>query len=356
MKKPIFACIVLGGSAALASAQDTVSAHGLIDAGVAKETACEGNCPIWLGGGGASESRAGIRGGEAPGGNRSAIFTVESVVPIDTGRAGPAAPALGGPAWIGLADYFGTFMFSRQYDLEYLALTGAADPFQGRMVGNAIHPIGTAGRRFDNSVRYSAKVNGISAAASWNIGELDNSRAGRAWGMTIGIQHGPLILRVAHQNRNVARLRRYDQVGINMEAKNYLIAANLKLGWGAAYAAYSASRGWVSSPLFNPDNPYSAGIASTPSTDSRDVLIGVAVPRGHTTLLASYIHKNDRDPANHDAQQFAVGATYAVSRRLDFYAAYSHIRNMNGDAQGADNVSVYGRGISAINIGMRHAF
>ncbi|MCB2487475.1 porin, partial [Listeria monocytogenes] len=78
--------------------------------------------------------------------------------------------------------------------------------------------------------------------------------------------------------------------------------------------------------LFNPDNPYGASVASTSSTDSRDVLMGVAVTVSRQpTLLASFVRRNDRDPANNDARQLAVGATYAMSRRMDFYAAYSHI-------------------------------
>jgi predicted porin len=83
------------------------------------------------------------------------------------------------------------------------------------------------------------------------------------------------------------------------------------------------------------------------------VLAGVAVPITRaTTLLASYIRKNDRDPANRDARQIAIGATYAVSRKLDFYAAYSHIRHQSG----IQNASVREGGGGAINLGMRRAF
>ena len=82
------------------------------------------------------------------------------------------------------------------------------------------------------------------------------------------------------------------------------------------------------------------------------MLAGVAVPVNHaTTLLASFIRKNDRDPSNQDARQIAVGATYAVSRRMDFYAAYSHIQHTGGVL----DVGKRGSG-GAINVGMRRAF
>jgi predicted porin len=173
----------------------------------------------------------------------------------------------------------------------------------------------------------------------------------RSWGITVGLDYGALSLRGAHQDRHVANVHPFDQAGINFDAKNSIAAANYRLAWGTAYAAYSASRGWGNSPLYNPDNPYSANMAGTTSNDSRDMLTGVAIPVTRTTtFLASFIHKNDRELANRDANQLAFGASYAMSRSTDFYAAYSHIRQVSGIV---DTGSVSG---SAINIGMRHAF
>jgi predicted porin len=174
--------------------------------------------------------------------------------------------------------------------------------------------------------------------------------------MTVGVDMGVVSLRAAHQNRHVAQVHLYDLAGSNMDAKNSLIAANLRMRWGTAYAAYAANRGWGGSPLYNPDNPYGAGVASTSSTDSRDTIVGVAVPMTRaTTFLASFIHKNDRDLANRDADQFAVGASYVVSRKTDFYAALSHTVTTNGNGVligGASRLN----GSSAVNVGMRHAF
>jgi predicted porin len=176
----------------------------------------------------------------------------------------------------------------------------------------------------------------------------------RSWGITVGVAYGPLTLRGAHQNRHVTNIRLFDQTGVTFDAKNSIAAANYRLTWGTAYAAYSASRGWGSSPLYNPDNPYSANIAGTASNDCRDVLAGVAVPVTRTTtFLASVIRKNDRELANRDANQLAFGASYAASRRTDFYAAWSHIRHIdNARYWMANNRSAS----SAINVGMRHAF
>jgi predicted porin len=216
---------------------------------------------------------------------------------------------------------------------------------------------GSGLRRFDSNTQYYGRsARGISASAAYGTDRFDGSPASRAWGLSVGFDAGRWTIRAAHQNRHVARINLYDHAGNNLEAKNSILAANYRLSWGSAYAAYSVNRGWGSSPLFNPDNPYGAGIATTPSTDSRDILLGVAVPvNSSTTLLASFIHKNDRDLANRDANQLAIGATYMMSRRTDFYAAYTRIQNINGAGLTLGNSSQRDSH-SAINIGMRHAF
>ena len=323
MRMSIVACAVLGASAACAAAQDNVLPQGSAGAKAVKEYRCTDKCRD---------------AGHAPAGaakDAPAIFTVETVE-----EHAASAADKGGRG--------GALTVGRQYSLDYTALNDVGDPFHGGLAGAGL----PTGQRADDSMNYQGRFAGLSTGSSWGKGDIDGSPSGRAWGMSLGFSAGPLTIRAAHQNRNVAKVTRYDQVGISMAAKNSIVAANMRFGWGTAYAAYSASRGWGSSPLFNPDNPYGAGIASTPSTDSRDVLAGVAVPIGHaTTLLASYIRKNDRDPANRDARQIAVGASYAVSRSMDFYAACSRIQQLNGTPSGARA----GSGL-AINVGMRRAF
>jgi len=325
MKMSFIAMAVLGSGAVCASAQE--SAATARDAGnvAIPETVCAHDCLVQL------QLGARADGVNAPAGN--AVFTRESAVePEQT------------PAHIGA----GTLTVGRQFNIDYTTLNDVGDPFHGGLAAQAA-PRGT---RADDSVAYEGKLAGMSTGAKWGKGDVDGSPSGRAWGMSVGVNLGPLTIRAAHQNRNVAKVTRYDQVDITMAAKNSIVAANMRFDWGTAYAAYSASRGWGSSPLFNPDNPYSAGVAATRSTNSRDVLAGVAVPMSHsTTLLASYIRRNDRDLSNRDARQVAVGASYAVSRRMDFYAAYSRIQHLAGV-----HVGVKPGSGSSLNVGMRRAF
>jgi predicted porin len=352
MKKSTVAFAVLETCAAFACAQDPAGVNGRFEAAPAQANNCPG-CTAQA----ASDVRRGSRDRQRPRQTSSLIYATDAGLD-DFSGVGEDPRLSGRAAYLGLSSELGGFTLGRQYSLEALALTGVGDPFRDASVGSASSLIGSGGRRADRSIQFSSsRVRGITTGTAYGMNGVDGSAANRAWGMSIGIETGPLTLRVAHQNRHVARVRLYDLAGNNMEAKNSIIAANVRFGWGSAYAAYSANRGWGSSPLFNPDNPYGASVASTPSTDSRDVLVGVAMPVGkYTTLLASFIHKNDRDLANRDANQLAIGATYSVSRRTDFYAAWSHIQNTSGGHDPLAGGGEPGATTSALNIGMRHAF
>jgi predicted porin len=348
MKPSAYLFALLAGSAGAAAAQDAVGVYGVLDAGLLSAR-CDG-CGVRLDSGIASESRIGVRGNEMLADGLSAIFALEAGVQLDTGRADQGGVLFGRQAYVGLKGKAGAVTVGRQFTLGYVALADVGDPFHGGMAGNAGKLIGNAARQVDNSINYySAEVSGVSAAASYGAGEAaGDPAANRAWGISVGIERGPLMIRAAHQNRNLARVAPATPMGNTMDAKNSLLAANVRVGIATAYAAYSVNRGWGSSPLFNPDNPYGASMASSASTDSRDVLLGLALPCGPTTLLASYIRKNDRDLANRDANQVALGATYALSHRTDFYASYSRIAKRGGAG--------YSVGASALNLGMRHAF
>jgi predicted porin len=253
--------------------------------------------------------------------------------------------------------HFGALTVARQYNSSYQALTDATDPFQGGLVGTATNLLGYTSRRYDNTIKYvTPTLRGLSAAALYSVGETRySSVTNKAYGATVGYADGPVTLSVAYQ-------RKYSMIdatavvpAADNSARNTLVTANFNFGPAIAYVGYGHNKGQDSS-AWDLDNPYGAMAQNNPSTDSRDALIGVAVPRGVITYLASYIHKDDRSPMNQDANQVALGLTYAMSKRTGFYAAYAMIFNKNGAAYTVANEGERGRGNSAITVGLRHAF
>ncbi|HEV7815722.1 MAG TPA: porin [Janthinobacterium sp.] len=358
-----FAAFSLFAFAAQAQAQSAVNVYGLLDAGLVAERGCDNCASTKMSSGVASGSRLGVRGSEDLGNDVAAVFTLEAGVLVDTGRSDQNGRIdqngrlFGRQAYVGLNSSLGALTLGRQYNLEYLALTDVADPFQGGMAGTATNLVGYTSKRYDNTIKYATpSLHGLTAAALYSFGETQySSETNKAYGATLGYADGPVKLSIAYQ-------RKYSMVGATAvvpaadnSARNTLVAANFNFGAAIAYAGLGRNRGQDSS-AWDIDNPYGALAQTNPSTDSRDALIGIAMPRGATTYLASYIHKDDRSLLNQDANQIAIGVTYAFSKRTGFYAAYAKIYNKNGAAYTVGNETERGRGTSAVNLGLRHSF
>jgi predicted porin len=89
------------------------------------------------------------------------------------------------------------------------------------------------------------------------------------------------------------------------------------------------------------------------SSASNDTLLGVSVPRGAWTYIATVVRKDDRTRRNQDALQRALYATYAFSKRTDVYAAHVLIHNRNGAGYTAGNSEEPGTGNRQLAIGLR---
>lgn len=349
------ALAALAAVTAYARAQAAPGLYGVLDAGVVRERGCEGCAGTRLSSGVASASRLGIAGREALGGDTAAVFRLEAGILVDTGRADQGGRLSGREAYVGLDGPLGALTLGRLYSLHYLALTDVADPFKGGMAGSAANLVGYTSERYDNAIQYlTPRRHGLIAGAIYSFGEAPySSAANRAYGASLAYADGALKLSLAHQRKN--GIAGGTPPAPDSAARNTLLAANLNLGPATAYVAYGVNRGAGSSP-WDRSNPYGMLAQAASSSDSRDLLLGVAVPRGAATYLASYIRKNERSGLWREAAQFAVGMTYALSPHTDFYASYAKIRNAGGAAYTVGNASEAGRGDAAFNVGLRHAF
>jgi predicted porin len=343
--------------AAYAQNAGSVQIYGVVDAGVVAERGCRDGCPrTKLSPGVESGSRIGFKGREPLGGDTAAVFTLEAGVENDTGRS-EEGRLFGRQAFVGLDGRWGMLTLGRQYNLQYETLADVADPFHAGLAGAATNLMGYTTKRYDNSVRYqSPSLRGWSAGAIYSFGESAFSTSrNRAYGATIGFGGGRFNIRIAHQRKNNPLEAAGSTQPVDLSARNTLVAANVNLGKATAYAAFGVNRGIGSSP-WDPSNPYGALVMPSPTPKSNDMLVGLSVPSGNATYMVSFIRKDDRTLANMDADQLAVGMTYALSKRSAVYAAYAHIKNRNGAPYTVGNATERGHGNSALNIGFRHAF
>jgi predicted porin len=360
MKTQLIALACLGPLAAFAQESSSVQLYGVIDAGAVSEHDCRGgDCPTTkISPGVSTGSVIGFTGRENLGGDTRAIFTLEAGVRNDTGQSDQNGRLFGSQAYVGLANRWGSLTVGRQYDIGYETLVDVADPFRGGMAGTATNLMGNGNKRSDNTIKFKSSVmRGFSAGAVYSFGESAFSTSrNRAYGAMVGYEGGPFTLRAAYQRKNNFLQGQGSTAPVDLSSRNSLVAANLHVTKAATvYAAYAVNRGVGSSP-WDQDNPYGALVLASPSTRSNDALAGVSYSSGAATYMVSFIRKDDRTLANMDADQIAVGMTYAMSKRTAFYAAYAKIKDHNGAPYTVGNFSEQGKGRSAFNLGLRHAF
>jgi predicted porin len=329
-------------------AQTNVTVYGIVDAGIVRESGGAAGNVTKLGSGIASGSRLGFRGIEDLGGGANAHFVLETGANIDTGALGQGGLLFGRQAFVGITGAStGSINFGRQYTPLFLAIN-AIDPFLGAsMAGTANNIVSEGGIRMNNTVKYtSPRLGGFVAEAAYGLGEVvGDNRAGRNIGALAGYTNGPVAIRLAyHHTDNVPSATVTADSG-----RTTFLGGTYNFGIAKAALAYAVNKGLVT-----------INSAAQANTDSRDVLAGVTIPFGPNTIMVSYILKDDRSRQDRDAKQIAVGYTYAVSKRTDFYTSYARIRN---DAPAGKpgfytvgNGSDTGTGDKAFNFGVRHTF
>lgn len=363
MKKSLIAIAVLAATSSAAFAQSNVTIYGILDAGITSERGGSTGNVTKVTSGAASASRLGFKGTEDLGGGLSAVFKLEAGVKVDDGALDNTNSVLfNREAYVGLSSKTaGSLLIGRQYTPYYEALRDVGDPFAMGYAGTAknLFPVAGYMTRNSNAVVYkSPNLNGFTGSVSYSLGEQNgDASAARQVGGSLGYGNGPLNVAVAYNMKN----NDTSTVKTNGVGHNSLLAANYDFKVVKVFGAFSRDKGLGSAPI----NGTSTATATTsfygytfaPSQDSSDALLGLTAPVGQAgTVMASYIRKNDKEVANRDADQWAIGYSYALSKRTSTYVAYAKIKNKNGAGYTVGNNTEAGTGDKAFNLGLKHSF
>lgn len=362
MKKSLIALAVFGAfsGAALADGSN-VQLYGLIDLGVTHFTGGADGNVTQLSSGVQSGSRIGVKGTEDLGGGLSTIFDVETGFCANggTGVAGASAYCTGGPggpgfmgrqAWVGLKGDFGTVQAGRQYTLTFDD-QATIDPFGYGLTGS-ISNFGTVGvpARASQVIGYtSPNLSGFTVAAQYMFGAgmqyaaADQYKATGGYNLQAGYANGPIGVTLSY-------IRANDPNG-NAFVKDTEISGSYNFGVAKVVGYYSQNK------------PDTTAVASGVNLDNRKAyMLGVTVPVGPGSILASYTHLKDDTVANAGAKQYAVGYTYSLSKQTNLYASYAHISNDSaakyavGDSTDSGFAPTAGGSSSGLGFGIRHQF
>jgi predicted porin len=228
----------------------------------------------------------------------------------------------------------------RQYTPYFLTML-VGDPFAAGMAGAAQNMMmpGT-NIRMDNAVKYTSPVfAGFSGEAAYGFGEQpDSNGKSRQLGAFLSYSAAPVNVRLGYLKKNT------DSATTSPETKdvtNWILAANWDVKVAKLFAAFTNNDEAIYAPI---------------RRKSKDYLIGAQVPFNKHTFIASYIYKDGEDTMTGNANQFALGYTYTMSKRTNLYAAWGRINNGTNSALTVGNNSEVGYGDKALNLGIRHIF
>ncbi|MDR2689397.1 MAG: porin, partial [Azoarcus sp.] len=226
--------------------------------------------------------------------------------------------------FVGLTGDFGTVIAGRLYAPHY-TLMSAIDPFKRGMVGQH-HNVLAAGvttgginlfdpDRVDNTVAYvSPSLGGFSITAAYSNSAtaqeaVDNTGDNRVFAIMPRYTNGPLDI-----GFNYHRIKSEGSDAVKVS--NWTLAGAYDFGPLKLAAAYEQNR-WN----------------DVLGVDGDDLklnawLLGVTVPFGKHAILASYNQsKLDWDADSGKGRQFALGYTYALSKRTNLFAAIADTHN-----------------------------
>ena len=315
MKKSLLALAVLGAFAGVAQAQTSVTIYGSFDAGVRnqRDQNANGNSRTTMSSAGTYNSnRIGFKGVEDLGGGLNAHFTLESGFNSGTG-ANTDTRFFNRSAFVGLGGAWGSLDLGRQYTVAFKTV-GAYDPFNYKFTG--IIPTSqasiSAGTRNDNDIQYTGTFGPLTARAEYALGERTGGGSGgtaAAVGATFAT--GPFSVAAAYTKRNPSD--------------------------GASAAVVSPTTGLITTPAV-------AGV----DRDNTHYTVGGAFTFGPARIAAGYAREEqDRVVSGETTQKNAwVGGSYDITPALGLTAAYYHTKvdgfGATGNAEGKRGLFIVG--------------
>ena len=307
MQKKIIALAIVAAFAAPVAMADTanVNVYGSIDAGMRSDTV-GGVTSNTFGSGTFNSNRFGFKGSEDLGDGMKATFTLEGGFNSGTGASG--TNLFDRTTTVGVAGGFGAVELGRQQTVAYKTI-GTFDPFNYKFINIAL--AGNAStKRYDNDISYTGKFGDVTVMAEHNIPTTgDDSQAATAAGVTFA--SGPINFGLSYTATKAPVTNN------NQDARHIAIGGGFNFGDGKVSIGYTK----------NEVKPTNANVANT-NTIATNMWIGasynVSTKIGVTAAYYKLTNTASVTPptaaVDVTTARMMVAATYALSKRTNFYA------------------------------------
>jgi predicted porin len=342
MKRSLLPLAVLGAFAGAASAQTSITIYGSFDGGIRNQTnATPAGSRLSVGSNGTYNSnRLGFKGVEDLGGGLNAHFQLETGFNTGTGTLDNTNNRLfNRTASVGLGGAWGALDLGRQYSVNYLTIA-LYDPFQYKYTG--IIPLATQGgiNRLDNDIKYTGKFAGIGVSAEYAPGEVAGSTGNNAT-EAIGLNYtgGPFVVGAAYTTGKRAGSA-LAGAPLDQTMKNWTIGGTYATGPFRVALGYADFKQDLTAGGQQRTKDWWLG-GSYQLTPAAALSVGYYQTKGISGTNTVALTNDDK------RKLFIVGATYALSKRTNFYADIDNARYNN--AANSPNQT-------GVSIGINHLF
>ena len=360
MQKKVIALAVAGLVSAGAYAQSNVQIYGVVDYGYTYRTdildSADGKAPNHaksqgkIDAGQSAGNRLGFKGVEDIGNGLKAVFVLERGFNLDTGTD---RNGFNRQAYVGLAGDWGTLAGGRIYT-PYYNLLSSVDPFGDGTVGqysnikgDALDEAGVLFNpvRVNNTIAYiSPTWSGLSFVAAYSNNALadDGFKTVEVTDATNNTTKNEIRYTNGGDN-NVAT------IAANLTGDNYLLGLTYhRINLGSVIGGKAVDNvslggtydfGMAKVAAFWSWDKLSFDAADSKDIDQNNFMLGATVPFGKQAVKASFNYSKGDSNAYGDAWQLALGYTYNLSKRTNFYAVYSFIDNDNEELNAQKEVT-----------------
>ncbi len=324
-----------------ASAHSAVTLYGIADLYLQYGQGSTGS-QLQVQSGGVSTSRLGFKGTEDLGSGLSAQYQLEMGITADNGGLQHPNNTWGRQSWVGLNQAgLGSLSLGRQNIPQYIVLD-TFDPY-GTGAGSAASSgiVSTTSRSDNSIVLKSASFGGFTVSAMAGLGETGTGNtAGNKYGLGAQYSAGAFAAGLALSQFKAADATKVD-------ATYTLLTGSYDFG------AFKVTGG-----VQRVNN-----LGGVATVDRTEALAGVLVPVStNGTFSAGVGTGTTEDLAGSRASQYTLGYIHALSKRTKLYAIGTVIQNGSGTKYTADAASgtgpttTFGKDVSALQVGIRHAF
>jgi len=189
----------------------------------------------------------------------------------------------------------------------------------------------------------------------------DSKTLGSGYGLSARYTHSALDVVAGFVRQNAG-------TGGTGAAQGAVLGGSYDFGVARFYLGYTRERNDCTNCGGALSRP--AGVASNGHGDFRLINVGTRVPFGAFTAIAQYVRLQDRteyavNPGKRDANWWAIGGEYALSKRTLIYTSVGSISNQNGSqyALGTGSAQLPANSVAGgnphtttVNLGIRHSF